>query len=63
MKIVGKCFNTQCKWPIYEGDEVWKLGNKLFCHSECLIEFMKTEVKQHARSSGKYTSENLRWRT
>lgn len=45
MKIVGNCSNPQCKWPIYEDDVVWKLGNKLFCHSECLIEFMNDKKK------------------
>lgn len=44
-KVVANCGNPDCKWPIYHGDQVWKLGNKLFCNGGCLAtELAKGEL-------------------
>lgn len=43
---VTRCANSNCKWPIYKGDQVWKRGNQYFCHLKCLVEVMKEENKK-----------------
>lgn len=56
-KKVSVCANPNCKWPIYQGDHVWRVGRDLCCHIECVMELLKVvgryEGRQTAHSSPK----------
>ena len=40
-QMINICANSSCEWPIYKGDQAWKLGNDLFCHIECAMGVLK----------------------
>lgn len=46
--VVDVCANPNCEWPIYLGDEVWRRGNELYCHIQCLAEVMREECANEA---------------